>query len=110
VSTDSAGVPHLLLVSDFIPEDPVDCFEVKHFDDCPHEIGDFIGEFKSYNCAVGEAVYQDGVSTWFRHRDEKVSHEDSREVLAPGKYLIEVWSQVDYWGEWDGGLRLASVG
>lgn len=106
-----SGYPHLLLVTEFDPDNPDDCFDIKHFDDCAYELSDFAGvEVKSYTCAVASISFHDGVGVYFRHQADDSESMDCREVLAPGKYLVEAWQQVDYWGEWDGGLRLVKSG
>lgn len=106
--------PHVLVVGEFVPEEPGDCFELEHPDDCPSETHpvDF-GEFTtytSYTCGVGYFVESDGLEIAFRHRDDPGYEHDSREVLAPGKHFIEAWSSYDPphpggGGEWEGGLR-----
>lgn len=112
--SENISKPHVLMVGDFDPEEPGDCFEVEHLDDCPtqtHDAGPF-DTYISYECEVGQHASSDGVESSFRHQDEAPGEWDSRQALAPGRHVIEAWSSYDLphpggGGEWDGGLRLA---
>lgn len=111
--TENISKAHLLVVGEFVPGEPGDCFEVEHLDDCPtetHDAGPF-DSYISYTCLVGYFLDSEGLDTCFRHADDP-SKDDGRTVLTPGQHLIEAWSAYDPphpggGGEWDGGLRLA---
>lgn len=111
--SENISKPHVLVVGEFDPNEPGDCFEVEHLDDCPNEFVDagVFGGYTSYTCGIGYFAEADGLEMWFRHADGP-SDDGDREVLKPGRHVIEAWSAYDPphpggGGEWDGGLRLA---